>query len=244
MTDPVPPRILALWSAPRSRSTAFLRMMIERADFTVLHEPFSHTADFGGTTVDGIAVRNETELIAAIRRTAADKPVFLKDTTDFHYPGLLADLSFLRDARHTFIVRPPDEVIASHFALNPGLQRDEIGFERLWEIYNAVATATGTVPVVISSEDLVERPEQTIRAYCTAVGIPFLAEALSWQPELRPEWQKTRRWHESTSRTMGFTAVPATYREGVHNNQLLAEYHAYHLPFFEEVHRHRLRVGS
>jgi hypothetical protein len=33
--------VLMLWSSPRSRSTAFFRMMAERGDFTAVHEPFS-----------------------------------------------------------------------------------------------------------------------------------------------------------------------------------------------------------
>ena len=32
------------WSAPRSRSTAFFRMMIECGDFAGVHEPFSYLA--------------------------------------------------------------------------------------------------------------------------------------------------------------------------------------------------------
>ncbi|WP_214327458.1 hypothetical protein [Nonomuraea sediminis] len=40
-------RIIALWSAPRCRSTAFLRMMRQRRDCLVIREPFSHVADFG-----------------------------------------------------------------------------------------------------------------------------------------------------------------------------------------------------
>ena len=36
-----------LWATPRSRSTAFFRMMAERGDFTVVHEPFSYLAEFG-----------------------------------------------------------------------------------------------------------------------------------------------------------------------------------------------------
>jgi hypothetical protein len=38
--------MLMLWSAPRSRSTAFYRMMTERGDFTGVHEPFSHVRLF------------------------------------------------------------------------------------------------------------------------------------------------------------------------------------------------------
>jgi hypothetical protein len=237
-------RILALWSAPRSRSTAFLRMMIERGDRTVLHEPFSHVIDFGTTIVGGIEVADEHQLIAAIRALARSGPVFFKDTTDFHYPGLLADTEFMREATHTFIIRDPAEVIASHYALNNALQRDEIGIARLCEIYDAVTAATGGSPVVISSDDLVSRPAQTVRAYCTAVGIPFRADALSWRPDMRPEWQRTSRWHELTSRTSGFASVDTVYLDTVDNNPLLAEYHAHHLPYYQKLHHNRLPVGG
>lgn len=35
-------RIVALWTHPRSVSTAFERVMMERGDFKILHEPFSY----------------------------------------------------------------------------------------------------------------------------------------------------------------------------------------------------------
>ena len=38
---PMPTR-LALWAVPRSVSTAFERVFIDRDDALVLHEPFSH----------------------------------------------------------------------------------------------------------------------------------------------------------------------------------------------------------
>jgi hypothetical protein len=81
--------LLALWSAPRSRSTAFERMMMERGDFRVVHEPFSHVADFGTADVDGTTVHDEAELIAALQ--ALPGRSFFKDTTDFLYPRLLTD---------------------------------------------------------------------------------------------------------------------------------------------------------
>lgn len=34
--------IIALWTHPRSISTAFERVMMERGDFKILHEPFSY----------------------------------------------------------------------------------------------------------------------------------------------------------------------------------------------------------
>ena len=166
--------MLALWSAPRCRSTAFARMMTERDDRVVVHEPFSRVVDFGEVEVGDRVAHTEQDVLAALRAIAAEKPVFFKDTTDFHYPALLADESFLSAATHTFIIRDPAEAIASHHVLNPDLGRDEIGFARLHEIFAAVQDAAGTTPVVIDSDDLLDRPAETVRAYCSAVGIPFL----------------------------------------------------------------------
>ncbi|MEU4896756.1 sulfotransferase family protein [Streptomyces sp. NPDC044780] len=235
-----PPSVLALWSAPRSRSTAFLRMMVERGDHTVLHEPFSHLLDFGHATIGEREVRSEDELIAAIRRQAAEGPVFFKDTTDFRYEGLLADTAFLREATHTFIVRHPAPVIASHYALNPDVGRDDIGFGRLAEIYDAVHAATGTEPVVISSEELVADPATTVRAYCDAVGLRFAPAAMSWQAGLLPQWQRTSRWHEHTSRTTGFADVGTSYPDTVDNHPLLRDFFQYHLPYYQKLYERRL----
>lgn len=236
--------VLALWSAPRSRSTAFARLMAERGDRVVVHEPFSQVVDFGEVKVGDRVAHTERDVLAALRAIAAEKPVFFKDTTDFHYPVLLADQAFLTAATHTFIIRHPAETIVSHHVLNPNLGRDEIGFAWLHEIFRAVRAATGTTPVVIDSDDLLDRPADTVRAYCSAVGIPFLPDALSWQPGMRTEWQGTGRWHESTSRTSGFTRGAGGARgaaEAVAANPVLRTYLDYHLPYYEQLRAAALR---
>lgn len=236
------PRLLALWSAPRSRSTAFSRMMIERGDFRVVHEPFSHLKNFDEATVGETVVRSEPDLMAALTRAAADGPLFFKDTTDYHYPGLLAATDFLRGTTHTFIIRHPAEAIASHAAMAPDLDRDSVGFAWLAEIYDAVAAATGTDPVVVDSDDLVDRPQETVRAYCAAVGIPYVAEALSWDRGMQESWRLTGRWHESTSQTGGFVRTGTESRAAVERDPRLAEHLAFHLPYYEKLRDRRLPV--
>ena len=233
--------VLALWSAPRSRSTAFARMMAERGDRTVVHEPFSQVVDFGEVKVGGGIARTEQDVLAALRAVAAIEPVFFKDTTDFHYPAVLADEAFLTGATHTFIIRDPAEAIASHYALKPDLGRDEVGFAWLHEIFAAVRAATGSTPVVIDSDDLLDRPADTVRAYCSAVGIPFVPEALTWRPGMRPEWQATSRWHESTSSTAGFIRGADDSAEIVAANPVLRGYLEYHQPYYEELRAAALR---
>jgi hypothetical protein len=236
-----PRRMLSVWSAPRCRSTAFARMMAERGDYAVLHEPFSHVVNFGESEVGGRVARTEQELIPELWRLAREGPVFFKDTTDFHYPHLLADRHFLAGGVHTFLIRHPAEAIASHYQLHPGLQRDEIGFAWLAEIYDAVASATGTPPVVIDSDDLVARPRQTVRAYCDAVRIPFIPRALSWAPGMREDWQRTSRWHVTASQTSGFVRTRPAGAAVIAENPLLAGYLEYHLPFYDKLRAAALR---
>ena len=236
------PRILALWSAPRCRSTAFARMMAERGDYNVLHEPFSHMVNFGESQVGGQVVRDPDELIPALWRLAGDAPLFFKDTTDFYYPFLLDDQAFLAGPVHTFLIRHPAEAIASHFALHPGLQRDEIGFAWLAELYDAVAGVTGVPPVVVDSDDLVARPRETVLAYCGAVGVPFRPESLSWSPGMQDDWRRTSRWHYMASKTSGFVRTNNANGVLVEENPLLAGYVDYHLPYYEKLRAAALKV--
>jgi hypothetical protein len=227
---------------PRSRSTAFFRMMAERGDFTVVHEPFSNLAEFGHTTIDGCQVRSQPELLAAIRALAARSPVFFKDTTDERYEAVLADDAFLAaDAVHTFLIRDPAEAIASYYALNPSVQCAQIGVESLHELYTAVCRRTGRRPVVIDATDLVDAPDRVVEAYCARAGIPHRPEALTWQPGDRPEWRPTARWHRDVGRSAGFRPTERAGRVDVASHPVLGAYERHHRPFYDALFAERLR---
>lgn len=239
-----PPRILALWSAPRCRSTAFLRMIAERGDHLVIHEPFSRLADFGQVRIGERDVRSEVEAIAALRELAGRQRVFFKDTTDFHYPQVLADRAFLAEVQHSFLIREPAEAIASHARLNPDLACEDVGFTRLAELYDAVAGLADRPPPVIDANELLAMPEALVRCYCERVGIAFRPDALRWSAGMRPDWQQTSRWHAATSSTTGFQAPPPASLVEVSADPTLAGYLAYHLPAFRRLHALRLRPAG
>lgn len=238
-----PATILALWSVPRARSTAFFRMMAERTDVISLHEPFAQMANFGSITIGDALVTSEVAAIAAIRRLATRHRVFFKDTMDYRYPRVLADRQFLRQAAHAMLIRHPREVIASFYALYRGqMQRDDVGFTRLRELWDAIAAA-GPAPVVLDSDALIERPEAIVRAYCERVRLPFRPETLTWAPGPRPEWGRTQRWHVAASRSQGFDSrIRSSYADTVDNNALLASCYRHHLPAYEYLYQRRMIV--
>jgi hypothetical protein len=238
------PRILALWSAPRCMSTAFFRMMLERGDFHAVHEPFSNLAEFGEVSVDGTTLTSGTTLLARLRELGDAGPVFFKDTTDEQYPEVLADTAFLaEDAVHTFLIRSPQETIASYFRLNPEVRAEQIGFGHQWEIFQAVRAATGRQPFVMDAGQLLAEPAAVITAFCEAVGIEYRPAALSWQPGHRAEWGPSQRWHEEVSRTSGFSSVrhSAGAAALVAGNDRLAAILHYQQPFYERLLEHAVR---
>jgi Sulfotransferase domain len=244
--------LLMLWSAPRSRSTAFFRMMAERGDFTVVHEPFSYLAEFGCTDVAGTRVTGPAELVDVLLQVASGGQVFAKETTGRRYPEVLGSPGFLAGATHTFLIRHPRETIASYHAMNPSAPAEKIGFESLHEIFTAVSELTGHSPVVLDAGDLIRRPADLVAAYCGRVGIPFLPGALSWQPADRPEWSRSRRWHADVAASAGFGEVAAAAAPSgqaaaaapsgpdVGRHPVLGAYLRQHLPYYEMLHARRL----
>jgi Sulfotransferase domain len=236
--------MLMLWSAPRSRSTAFYRMMMERGDFAGVHEPFSRVEIFGHVDINGRPLATAAEVIAEMRSLAATGRVFVKETTDRRYPEALADRRFLaEDAQHTFLIRHPRETVRSYLAIRRNPRIHEIGFEAQYELYTKVSRLTGRDPLVVDAADLMHRPADTIEAYCAHVGIDFRPHALTWQPSDRPEWQGGfSRWFTDVAVSSGLAEMPGRRRPDADQHPMLGTYLAYHLPFYQELYRRRLVV--
>ena len=43
-----------------------------------------------------------------------------------------------------------------------------------------------------------------VKQYCEKVGIPFLPESLTWEPEFKPEWKYWESWHLDAGESTGF----------------------------------------
>jgi hypothetical protein len=231
---------VALWAHSRSSSTAFGRMMAERGDVTVLHEPFLaltqgetvHVPAPGGGTSAAASGRELAGCIAALRQARA---VFLKEVLDYRYDFVFGHPGELAWMTHTFLVRDPRQAISSHYAVKPTVTCPEIGYEWLWDLFQLMWSAAGRRPLVIRSERLLADPEAEVRSYCEAVGLPFLPHALAWAPGDRPEWQRHRNWHLDVIRSSGITRIEHHYPVTVDNHPLLRSFYDHHYPFYQRL---------
>jgi hypothetical protein len=235
----------ALWSAPRSRSTAFFRSMVERGDLLALHEPLEGLHFIGPLQVGGRTFTSPPELLAWLVEDPSGRRVFLKETVNPPVQGIVVDdRRFLAEARHAFLIRRPDEIAASWFALEHDMRIFDTGLQLLHDLFVAVQNAGGHPPVVVDSQDLVASPAATMAAYCAAVDLPFIADALSWQSGHRSEWARSSRWHDDVATSIGFEAPARPDRHGLATHPEVARFTERHTPFYEELRRYRLDIPS
>jgi hypothetical protein len=201
---------IALWAVPRSISTAFERVFVERDDFEVFHEPFSasyyYSEERRSDRYKDEPPRpeyNYGRVLEEILRPR-ERRVFVKDMA-YHVRGFM-DEEFVSHFQNTFIVREPKYVISSLRKMWPDFTLEETGYEQAYRLFRLVER-TGESPVVVDAMSFSEDPEGILAAYCERVGVPFDPGALSWQPSEVPEWERWEEWHERAQNSTGIDPV-------------------------------------
>jgi hypothetical protein len=217
--------------------------MLERGDVVALHETLEGLAYLGPIEVEGRTFESAASLVSWLVTDTQETSVFLKETVNRRVLDVvLDDRRFLADVRHAFLIRGPEEIAVSWYALERDMRIEDAGLVLLHELHAAVANEAGHAPVVIDSDDLVARPEATMAAYCAAVGLPFVAEALHWEPGERVEWGRSARWHREVSTSAGFEHRDHPERSGLASYDEVVRFVARQQPFYEQLRAHRIDV--
>lgn len=242
-------KLIALWTYPRTISTAFERVMMERGDFTIYHEPFSYLyyvkeqkSAISQEFVDSNHPRTYDGIRQMLATAAATAPVFFKDMSNHCIDYILDDKELIARMENTFLIRNPEKTIASYYALNPEVRLEEIGCEDTYRHYRAAAAIMEGSPVVIDADDLEDQPERVVRAYCEAVGIAFIPEALQWSPKKEDKWKIWEKWHEDAAQSTGIQKNVEHFDVTIHDDDQLRRYYDHHYPFYEKLYNHRLTV--
>jgi hypothetical protein len=241
---------IAMWSGPRNISTAMMRAWGNRADTTVIDEPFyAYYLERTGKKHPGAAeviAQGETDWRKIVNQLTGPVPqsrhegpshiFFQKQMTHHLVPEI--DREWIVDLTNCFLVRDPREVILSYIQKNPEPELEDLGFVQQCEVFNFVSAKTKSVPPVVDARDVLQNPERILRLLCDAIGVPFDAAMLSWPPGLRETdgiWAK--HWYDDVARSTSFQ--PYKPREGNVPDRLREIYEQCR-ECYERLYQHRL----
>lgn len=174
-----------MWSGPRNISTAMMYSFGNRADCVAWDEPFYGFAlkqrGNDHPMRDEIITANECDwnkLVTTCVAPAA-KPIFYqKHMTHHMLKGF--DRSFALKLTNAFLIRSPEQVLASYTQKWSEASLQNIGFVEQAEIFDMVANHLGHAPPVIEADQVLASPRDTLTRLCNACGIPFDEAMLHW----------------------------------------------------------------
>lgn len=176
-----------MWSGPRNISTAMMRSWENRTDTFVTDEPFY--ACYLNTT--GIEHPGQAEIIASQstdwQLVASDCTGMNKKDKSIHYQKHMTqhmlpdlDLNWINHLHNIFLIRTPEEVVASYSQTRPNLSPEDLGFEQQHRIFNHVRDNVDPNPLVIKASDVLKDPQKALAAICDKCNIAFDLAMLSW----------------------------------------------------------------
>jgi hypothetical protein len=209
MSDPIR---IAMWSGPRNISTAMMRSFENRPDTSVIDEPF-YAAFLKATGIDH-PMREESmasqptdpqAVVAQILGPVPEgRPIWYQKHMTHHmvrgFPR-----AWIANMRNAFLIRAPEDVLASYIQKREDVALDDIGFVSQRELFECELDRQGNAPPVIEADDVLADPRGTLSALCKALGIPFSESMLAWPAGRRltdGAWAPV--WYNAVERSTGF----------------------------------------
>jgi len=237
---------IAMWSGPRNISTAMMRSFGSRPDTAVTDEPlYAHYL-----VVTGFQHPGRAELIASqendwrkvteslVGPVPGGRAIWYQKHMAHHLLPVVGR-EWLDRLTHAFLIREPDEMLASLLRIYPQADLADTGLPQQWEIFERVAERLGRAPPVMLSSDVLRDPQAMLTKLCEALGIPFLPAMLSWAPGRRDTdgvWAP--HWYAAVEASTGFEPwTPRPVSLPASRQPLLAECRRW----YEKLHRHRLQ---
>ena len=212
MTDvqdarPAGPVRIAMWSGPRSLSTATMRSWENRADTVVVDEPLyayylaATGLDHPGR--DQVMASQPTDWRTVVRElTTGGLPAgrtvsYQKHMTHHVLPEV--ELDALAGLRHAFLIRDPRDLLASYAKVRTQPTAEDLGLAQQVALFRRFGGP------VVDADDLLRDPEGVLRALCGALEVPYDAAMLSWPAGPRESdgvWAP--HWYASVQASTGF----------------------------------------
>jgi hypothetical protein len=235
---------IAMWSGPRTVSTALMRAWENRPDTVVTDEPlYAFYLDRTGIEHPGRAAvlgSQPTDWRVVLDRLASD-PLppgasisYAKHMTHHLLPEV--DRAALAPLRHAHLIRDPRELLASYAKVRAEPTLADLGLVQQAEIFEKFGGP------VVDSGDLLADPEGVLRALCQALDVPFDRNMLSWPAGPRDSdgvWAPY--WYDSVRASTGFAAGRPSAEPLPGRLEPLAELG---LPYYSRLREYRISAAG
>jgi Sulfotransferase domain len=233
---------IAMWSGPRTVSTALMRSFGNRPDTVVVDEPlYAFYLDRTGIDHPGraeIIASMPTDWRTVLAGLTHDP---LPDGTQVYYQKhmthhLLAEIdrAALAGLKHAFLIRDPRRLLASYARVRSAPTLADLGIVQQAEIFTAFGGP------VIDSADILRDPRAALEALCDALGIAFDPAMLSWPAGPQPyDGVWSHYWYGSVLRSTGFAPYDESW--AVDLPPELEDLAASCQPYYEQLAARRLQ---
>jgi len=237
---------IAMWSGPRNISTAMMRSWESRADTAVVDEPF-YAAYLSAT---GIVHPMQSEVLASqssnwseVIKNELQNELLLGQSIQYQKhmtQHIVTDLEhdWFASLRHAFLIRSPEQVVASYGVKRESITADDIGFAKQKEIYDKVVALSGRKPPVVDAKDVLSDPANVLQKLCHALGVEFDRNMLSWSAGPRDSdgvW--AAHWYQNVEKSTGFAPYTAKQLELSKQQQRVADQSR---PYYQEMYKERI----
>ncbi|MGI9428219.1 MAG: hypothetical protein ACR2NM_06145 [Bythopirellula sp.] len=178
---------IAMWSPPRTISTALMRSWENRPDTFVCDEPFySYFLKATGDPhplANQIIAQHDHRWQSVVSWLTGPVPegyqIFYQKHMAHHLLPEI-DREWLDHVTNCFLIREPHEMLTSYVKKH-GLPRlENTGYPQMLEIFHHVRSQSGAIPPVIDSRELLENPPKVLRLLCASLGVQFSDDMLAW----------------------------------------------------------------
>lgn len=211
-------RVINMISGPRNLSTAIMYSFNNRIDCTVIDEPFysnylsNVNVDHPGR--DDVINSQPTTVVDVVDGIFKEKKgefVFVKNMAQHLREDL--PLDFLLKMDNFFLVRHPNQLIASFAEVIHKPTMNDIGIKRSLELVRWLKL-NGVEPKVLDSGDLLNDPEYVLKLLCKNLEIPYSKGMMNWPSgpkEVDGVWAKY--WYKNVHSSTTFIKQKTSERE-------------------------------
>ena len=173
-------QIIAMWSGPRSLSTALMRSFENREDCYVSDEPFygnflqrTHIKHPGRKTILSAMEIDREKIIRELQDIDKSKNLIWYQKHMTHHMFIEDDFQWINNINNCFLIRNPQKIIISYAKIYKEVSLELVGCKQQKHIFDTVLQHQNRIPIVVDAEDLQNSPKSILSQLCNHLNITF-----------------------------------------------------------------------